>query len=179
MFLSLFVMVIPPLAIFANLASFTYEHVWFPCCQQVSSTRFKQLLVYSVERNWCAVVQKVLDIAFENDDWEVVFRELSEMSEEEASLLHRAVRNRSRRMVELLLGFAPSFLGGINDPDVKSFKRKLDFKVRWGSVFKPDMRGPGGLSPLHIAASLQDAEEVVDALTSGPCQVSDHRGAGL
>ena len=141
--------------------------------EQVSSTRFRQLLVYSVERNWCAVVQKVLDIAFENDEWEVVFTELGEMSDEEASLLHRAVRNRNRRMVELLLGFAPSFLGGIGDPDVESFKRKLDFRVRWGSIFKADMRGPGGLSPLHIAASLQDAEEVVDALTSGPCQVSD------
>jgi ankyrin repeat protein len=141
----------------------------------VSSTRFKQLLVYSVECNWCAVVQKVLDIAFENDDWEVVFTELSEMSQEEASLLHRAVRNKNRPMVELLLGFAPSFLAGINDPE--SSKRKLDFKVRWGSIFKPDMRGPAGLSPLHIAASLQDAEEVVDALTSGPCQVSDHESA--
>ncbi|KAG0613480.1 hypothetical protein M758_6G106000 [Ceratodon purpureus] len=140
----------------------------------VSSTRFRQLLVYSVERNWCAVVQKVLDIAFENDEWEVVFTELGEMSDEEASLLHRAVRNRNRRMVELLLGFAPSFLGGIGDPDVESFKRKLDFRVRWGSIFKADMRGPGGLSPLHIAASLQDAEEVVDALTSGPCQMGLH-----
>lgn len=139
------------------------------------STRFKQLLIYSVERNWCAVVQRVLDIAFEDDDWEQIFSALSDMFQEEASLLHRAVRNKNRPMVELLLEYAPSFLAGINDPDVESFKRKLDFKLKWGSIFKPDIRGPGGLSPLHIAASLQDGEEVVDALTSGPCQVSDNQ----
>jgi len=57
---------------------------------------------------------------------------------------------------------------------VESFKRKLDFRVRWGAIFKPDMRGAVGLSPLHIAASLQDGEEVVDALTSGPCQMGLH-----
>jgi len=143
---------------------------WF---EQVPTTRFKQLLVYSVERKWYAVVQRVLDIAFEDEEWAEIFSELSEMSEEGASLLHRAVRNRDRGMVELLLGYAPSFLGGINDPDVERFKRKLDFKVKWGAIFKPDMRGAGGLSPLHVAASLQDGEEVVDALTSGRCQVSD------
>lgn len=150
-----------------------------PCFEQRPSTRFKALLVYSVERNWCAVVQRVLDIGFEEDEWEVVFSELSEMSEEGASLLHRAVRMKSRAMVELLLGYAPSFLGGINDPDMERFKRKLDFKVRWGAIFKPDMHGPGGLSPLHVAASLQDGEEVVDALTSGPFQVSDRESVSL
>ena len=113
-------------------------------------------------------------MAFENEEWEVVFTELAEMSSEEgASLLHRAVRRRSRAMVELLLGFAPSWLGGMEEADVERLKRKLDFRVRWGSIFKADMRGPGGLSPLHIAASLRDGEEVVDALTSGPCQVGD------
>jgi ankyrin repeat protein len=150
-----------------------------PCyVEQVSSRRFKQLLVYSVERSWCAVVRKVLDIAFENDDWEATFTELSEMSQEEASLLHRAVRNKNRAMVELLLDFSPSFLGGINDPDLESFKRKLEFKLRWGSIFKADMRGPAGLTPLHIAASMKDAEEVVDALTSGPFQVSAEECTG-
>lgn len=128
--------------------------------------------MYSVERNWCAVVGRVLDIVFENDEWEVVFSELSDMSQDEASLLHRAVRNKNRRMVEVLLGYAPSFLAGMEDPDVERFKQRLDFRVRWASIFKADMRGPGGLSPLHIAASLEDGEEVVDALTSGPCQVS-------
>jgi hypothetical protein len=33
------------------------------------------------------------------------------------------------------------------------------------------MAGPAGLTPLHIAASMKDAEDVVDALTSDPCQV--------
>lgn len=170
------------LAVFTKACSMLVPCIpltWLPCyLQQASSTRFKQLLLYSVERNWCAVVRKVLDIAFENDDWEAAFMELSDMSQEAASLLHRAVRNKNRTMVELLLDFSPSFLSGIDDPDLESFKRKLEFKLRWSLIFKPDMRGPAGLTPLHVAASMQDAEEVVDALTSGPCQVSDPQSAG-
>jgi hypothetical protein len=38
-------------------------------------------------------------------------------------------------------------------------------------LIRPDMAGPAGLTPLHIAASMQGAEDVVDALTSDPCQV--------
>lgn len=127
-----------------------------------------------MERNWCAVVRKLLDIAFETGDWEATFMVLSEMSQEGSSLLHRAVRNKKRPMVELLLGFAPSFLAGINDSDVESFKRKLEFRLKWSSIYKPDMRGPGGLTPLHIAASIHGAEDIVDALTTGPSQVSNH-----
>lgn len=150
----------------------------FLLIEQMFSTRLKQLLVYSVERNWCAVVEKVLDTAFENDDWEATFLELSDMPQEEVSLLHRAVRNKNRPMVELLLGFAPSFLAGINDPNVESFKQKLEFRLKWSLIFKPDMGGPAGLTPLHVAASMHDAEDIVDALTSDPCQVSNFQCFG-
>lgn len=139
---------------------------------QVPSLRLKQLLVYSVERNWCAVVTKLLDIAFGNEDFDAAFIEFSAALQEEVSLLHRAVRKKCRPMVELLLSYVPSFLSGINDTNSRSFKQKLEFKVKWGSIFKPDMRGPAGLTPLHIAATIKDAEHIVDALTSDPCQVS-------
>lgn len=146
----------------------------FPSCLEQVSSRFHHLLVYAVERNWCALVRKMLDIAFENDDWDATFVELSEMLDG-ANLLHRAVRNRSRSMVELLLDFLPAFLAGMNDSDLEGFKRRLEFRRRWGSLFKADMRGPGGLTPLHIAASMKDAEDVVDALISGSFQVSAYQ----
>jgi hypothetical protein len=167
-----------------DVAQFLNELGWFfqrSCFRSLNysspawqvSSRFHHLLVYAVERNWCALVRKILDIAFENDDWDATFVELSEIVDG-ANLLHRAVRNRSRSMVELLLDFSPAFLAGMNDPDLEGFKRRLEFKRRWGSLFKADMRGPGGLTPLHIAASMKDAEDVVDALTSGPFQAGLH-----
>lgn len=129
--------------------------------------------MYAVEHDWCAVVRKLLDIAFESQDIDAASAELSVVLQEEVSLLHRAVRKKCRPMVELLLAYVPSILEGIKDADLASFKQKLDFKVKWSTFFKPDMWGPAGMTPLHVAASIQDAEEVVDALTSDPCQVSD------
>lgn len=37
--------------------------------------------------------------------------------------------------------------------------------------FLPNYPGPGGLTPLHLAASIDDAEGVVDALTDDPQQI--------
>lgn len=129
--------------------------------------------MYAVEHDWCAVVRKLLDIAFESQDIDAASAELSVVLQEEVSLLHRAVRKKCRPMVELLLAYVPSILVGTKDADMASFKQKLEFKVKWSAIFKPDMWGPAGMTPLHVAASIQDAEEVVDALTSDPCQVSD------
>lgn len=117
------------------------------------------------------MVRKVFDICFEKQDCESAFLELADVLQEEVSLLHRAVQKRCRQMAELLLAYVPPFLAGANDTEIMSFQGKLEFKAKWGNIFKPDMAGPAGLTPLHVAASLQDAEEVVDALTSDPCQV--------
>ncbi|KAJ8491261.1 hypothetical protein OPV22_012982 [Ensete ventricosum] len=35
-------------------------------------------------------------------------------------------------------------------------------------LFPPNVAAPGGVTPLHLAASMQDSEDIVDALTNDP-----------
>jgi hypothetical protein len=141
---------------------------------QVHAFRLKCLLVFSVERDWCTVVQKLLDMPFQRAESDSLFAKLSHVVRDEISLLHRAVRRKCRPMVELLLAYVPSSLTKESDFGLENFQRIMQFKLQWGNFFRPDMAGPAGLTPLHIAASMQDAEDVVDALTSDPCQVGLH-----
>ncbi|CAK9190244.1 unnamed protein product [Sphagnum troendelagicum] len=169
-----------------EVTCFLHELGWFfqrscfqdlkdpPVVDLISSRRLRLLLVFSVERNWCAVVQKLLDILFEVNNLEAAFTKLSDVLREEVSLLHRAVQRKCRPMVELLLGYVPSSLAHANESEFSLFQRKLQFKSHWASIFRPDVNGPAGLTPLHIAANMQDSEEVVDALTSDPCQSGLH-----
>ncbi|CAM6020726.1 unnamed protein product [Sphagnum balticum] len=169
-----------------EVTCFLHELGWFfqrscfqdlkdpPVVDLISSRRLRLLLVFSVERNWCAVVQKLLDILFEVNNLEAAFTKLSDVLHEEVSLLHRAVQRKCRPMVELLLGYVPSSLARANESEFSLFQRKLQFKSHWASIFRPDVNGPAGLTPLHIAANMQDSEEVVDALTSDPCQSGLH-----
>jgi hypothetical protein len=138
---------------------------------QVHAFRLKCLLVFSVERDWCTVVQKLLDMPFERAESDSLFAKLSHVVQDEISLLHRAVHRKCRPMVELLLAYVPSSLTKESDFGLENFQKIMQFKLQWGNFFRPDMAGPAGLTPLHIAASMQDAEDVVDALTSDPCQV--------
>lgn len=125
--------------------------------------RFKWLLEFSMDHDWCAVVKKLLDVLFEGtvDVEGHTFREMLL----EMGLLHRAVRRNCRAMVEFLLRYVPT--------------RKLDEHVADadlathadGYLFRPDMPGPAGMTPLHIAASRDNAEMVLDALTDDPGQV--------
>lgn len=128
--------------------------------------RFKCLMEFSVDHDWCAVVKKLLGIVFsgtvnagEHPSIEIALLDMC--------LLHSAVRRNCRPMVELLLRFIPDKIldkSGSNDK-------------RWpnnGSyyLFKPDFVGPAGLTPLHIAASMDGSENVLDALTDDPELVS-------
>ncbi|CAM6077331.1 unnamed protein product [Sphagnum tenellum] len=140
----------------------------------VHAFRLKCLLVFSVERDWCTVVQKLLDMPFQRAESDSLFAKLSHVVQDEISLLHRAVCRKCRPMVELLLAYVPSSLTKESDFGLENFQRIMQFKLQWGNFFRPDMAGPAGLTPLHIAASMQDAEDVVDALTSDPCQVGLH-----
>lgn len=38
-------------------------------------------------------------------------------------------------------------------------------------LFRPNVVGPAGLTPLHIAAGKDGSEDVLEALTNDPCMV--------
>lgn len=128
--------------------------------------RFRCLMEFSLDRNWCAVVKKLLGILFEGtvDSGEhpsIVVAIL------DMGLLHGAVRRNSRLMVELLLKFIPVTVldkAGSNESQQAERGEK-------SFLFKPNSAGPMGLTPLHIAASMDGCEDVLDALTDDPGKV--------
>ncbi|VVB03576.1 unnamed protein product [Arabis nemorensis] len=108
-------------------------------------TRFKWLIEFSMDREWCAVIRKLLNMFFEGA---VGDSSSSEAALSELCLLHRAVRKNSKPIVEMLLRYIP--------------------KQQRHSLFRPDAAGPAGLTPLHIAAGKDGSEDVLDALTEDP-----------
>ncbi|XP_023765746.1 squamosa promoter-binding-like protein 1 isoform X2 [Lactuca sativa] len=111
-----------------------------------SFKRFRWLIEFSVDHDWCAVVNKLLTIILGGEV--VVAHDGSvEAALMEVGLLHRAVRRNSNRMVQLLLNHHQQ------------------------NLFKADAVGPGGLTPLHIASGKDGSESVLDALTDDPQMV--------
>ncbi|XP_068662016.1 squamosa promoter-binding-like protein 1 [Aristolochia californica] len=128
--------------------------------------RFKWLMEFSMDRDWCAVVKKLLDVLTEGTV-DVSEHSSLELTLSDLGLLHRAVRRNSRSMVEFLLSYVP-------DKTMDERGNHHSQRAGKGSVcylFRPDMQGPAGVTPLHIAASRDDAEMVLDALTDDPGQV--------
>ncbi|CAI9119054.1 OLC1v1020717C1 [Oldenlandia corymbosa var. corymbosa] len=122
--------------------------------------RFRWLLEYSMEHDWCAVVKMLLNVLFSNDIIKNDENEKHSTVEEallDVGLLHRAVRRNCRSMVEVLLRYRP--IGGLNTTGSAAAQNYL---------FRPDAKGPGGLTPLHIAAGRDGAEHILDALTDDP-----------
>lgn len=122
-----------------------------------SSKRFSFLLIFSVERDWAAVVKTVLDMLVEKSlarDNSLVQESLEMLLE--IQLLSRAVKRKCRRMVDLLLQY--SVKGSTSDSKIY--------------LFPPNSAGPGGITPLHLAASVQDSEDMVNALTDDPQEVN-------
>lgn len=72
----------------------------------------------------------------------------------EIQLLNRAVKRKNKKMVELLIHYSVN-LGS---------SKKL--------VFLPNITGPGGITPLHLAACTSDSDDMVDLLTNDPQEVS-------
>ncbi|KAK3025322.1 hypothetical protein RJ639_043831 [Escallonia herrerae] len=126
--------------------------------------RFRWLLEFSVDHDWCAVVGKLLSILFSGtvDAGEHPSVEAALL---EIGLLHRAVRRNCRPMVEVLLNYCPDTV-----LDKSGTQQKQQSKSGY-SFFRPDATGPGGLTPLHIAASRDGSENVLDALTDDPQSV--------
>lgn len=123
--------------------------------------RFRWLMEFSMDHDWCFVVKKLLGILFEGivDAGEHSSIEVAIL---DVGLLHRAVRRNCRPMVELLLKFVPQ--KGMNKAEQD--KGYLSF------LFKPDHVGPMGLTPVHVAANQEGCESVLDALTDDPGKVA-------
>ncbi|XP_031484147.1 squamosa promoter-binding-like protein 14 [Nymphaea colorata] len=117
-----------------------------------SCERFKHLFVFSVERDWIALVKNLLDILMErNLEREEVMEILSEIH-----LLNRAVNRRCVKMVNLLLQYR-----GCS----KNSSSSTDY------LFTPNSVGVGGITPLHLAACARGSEDLIDALTNDPQEI--------
>ncbi|KAK9207075.1 hypothetical protein WN943_017360 [Citrus x changshan-huyou] len=128
--------------------------------------RFKWLIEFSMDHEWGAVVKKLLHILL---DGTVSLGEHPslDLALTELGLLHRAVRKNSRPLVDLLLRFVPL---EVSDRLGSENKALVD-GVHKGFLFRPDVIGPAGLTPIHIAAGKDGSEDVLDALTDDPGMV--------
>ncbi|XP_057790305.1 squamosa promoter-binding-like protein 1 [Salvia miltiorrhiza] len=124
--------------------------------------RFKCLVEFSMDHDWCSVVNKLLEILFSGtvSSGEKPFLKFA-MSE--MSLLHRAVRKNSRPLVGMLLRYVPEKIADALSSEYGSLVS--------GYLFRPDVAGPGGLTPLHVAAGRDGSEDILDALTDDPGKV--------
>lgn len=120
-----------------------------------SLSRFKFLLIFSVERDYCVLVKTILDMFVErNLDMGGLSKESLEMLSE-IQLVNRAVKRRCRKMVDLLIHYF------INSSDVSSKSY----------IFPPNLAGPGGITSLHLAACTSGSDDLVDALTNDPQEI--------
>ncbi|KAL8100492.1 squamosa promoter-binding-like protein 1 isoform X2 [Apium graveolens] len=148
-----------------------------PSLNLFSFKRFRWLMEFSLDHDWCAVVKKLLGI---------FFRDIVDFGEHvnidrallDIGLLHRAVHRNCRPMVQALLGYIPESV-------VDEYGQEQKQTLQGYNIFRPDSVGPGGLTPLHIAASRDGNETVLDALTDDPQSVgieawkNSRDGAGL
>ncbi|KAJ8542134.1 hypothetical protein K7X08_017000 [Anisodus acutangulus] len=120
-----------------------------------SFQRFKRLIDFSIDHDWCSVVKKLLDVFF-NGVVDVGQQSSLDVPLREVGILHRAVRRKCRSMVDVLLKYQ------------SGLQKQQDDR---GYLFRPDAVGPGGLTPLHVVASLAGFENLLDALFDDPGQV--------
>ncbi|KAF8409856.1 hypothetical protein HHK36_002374 [Tetracentron sinense] len=123
-----------------------------------SHTRFKFLFTFSVGRDWCALVKTLLDILMERN---MGMDGLSRQSLEtlsEIHLLNGAVKRKCRNMVDLLIHY--------------SLTSSSDASKKY--IFPPNLAGPGGVTPLHLAACMSGSEDMVDILTNDPQEIGLH-----
>ncbi|KAH6777446.1 squamosa promoter-binding protein-like 12 [Perilla frutescens var. frutescens] len=127
--------------------------------------RFKCLVEFSMDRDWCSVVNKLLDILF-SGTVSGGEQPLLKFAMSEMSLLHRAVRKNSRSLVGMLLRYVPEKVA-----DELSSEYGSLVEIDGDYMFRPDVAGPGGLTPLHVAAGRDGSEDILDALTDDPGKV--------
>ncbi|KAI0528840.1 hypothetical protein KFK09_001383 [Dendrobium nobile] len=122
------------------------------CSEAFSLPRFRWILRFSMDRDWSAILKKLLDFLFDGIiDLEGISPTKIALSE---NLLHYAVQRNSKLTVKLLLRYRPC----------KNSDRAIE------NLFRPDMPGPSNITPLHVAASSIYAESMLDLLTDDPGQ---------
>lgn len=124
--------------------------------------RFKFLLTFSVERDCCALVKRLLDILVQGNLGRDGLSGESLRMLSEVQLLNRAIKRKCRNMVDLLIHYS-----------VTSSEASKKF------IFPPNLVGPGGVTPLHLAASTLGSEDMVDALTNDPSEIGLNCWASL
>nr|KYP44650.1 Squamosa promoter-binding-like protein 14 [Cajanus cajan] len=143
---------------FLNELGWLFQRERFSYVHEVpyySLDRFKFVLTFSVERNCCMLVKNLLDVLVDKHlqgDW------LSTGSVEMLNaiqLLNRAVKGKYKGMVDLLIHYSI--------PSKNGTSKKY--------VFPPNLEGPGGITPLHLAACTSGSERIVDSLTSDPQEI--------
>ncbi|KAJ6809285.1 squamosa promoter-binding-like protein 15 isoform X2 [Iris pallida] len=145
---------------FLNELGWLFQRMNTPahCSMEFSCLRFKFLFTFSVERDWSALIKMLLDTLAERSlKFDALAQESLEMLME-IQLLNRAVKRKCRKMVDLLLNY--SVIRG----DAAEVASKM-------YIFPPNSIGPGGLTPLHLAASAQDSKDMVNALTNDPQEI--------
>ncbi|KAG5410178.1 hypothetical protein IGI04_006497 [Brassica rapa subsp. trilocularis] len=123
------------------------------CASEFSLSRFKFLLVCSVERDYSFLVRTLLDMMVERNlgkDGLMNTESLDMLAE--IQLLNRAVKRRNTKMAETLIHYS-----------VNSTAKKF--------IFLPNITGPGGITPLHLAASTSGSDDMIDVLTNDPQEV--------
>jgi Ankyrin repeat len=143
----------------SNSSSLSPDLIEFPV------TRFKYLLVFSVERDWCVVTKTLLDMLTKMSLGNETLAQKSLETVGEIYLLNRAVRRKCRKMVDMLLQFTVPTDNGSDNNNNSNKETKI-------YPFIPSLAGPNGWTPLHLAASSDAADEIIDALTDDPQEVS-------
>ncbi|CAJ1932878.1 unnamed protein product [Sphenostylis stenocarpa] len=143
---------------FLNELGWLFQRERFSYVHEVpyySLDRFKFVLTFAVERNCCMLVKTLLDVLVNKHlqgEW------LSTGSVDMLNaiqLLNRAVKRKYVDMVDLLIHYSL--------PNKNSTSKKY--------VFPPNLEGPAGITPLHLAACTSGSESVVDSLTSDPQEI--------
>ncbi|XP_066306187.1 squamosa promoter-binding-like protein 1 isoform X2 [Miscanthus floridulus] len=129
------------------------------CPDRFPVARFRWLLSFAIDHEWCAVVRKLLNTMFQGDiDLDVLSPIEFALGE---NLLLTAVRKRSKPLVECLLRYTATNYAPVGSGD----GAPVQF------LFTPAMTGLSNITPLHIAATISDATGVLDALTDDPQQL--------
>ncbi|PWZ31551.1 Squamosa promoter-binding-like protein 1 [Zea mays] len=129
------------------------------CPDRFPVERFRWLLSFAVDQEWCAVLRKLLNTMFQGDiDLDVPSPIEFALGE---NVLLTAVKKRSKPLVEFLLRYTAT--------DYAPVGSGAGAPVQF--LFTPAMTGLSNITPLHIAATISDATGILDALTDDPRQL--------